>query len=492
MIRTLYGKLALVLLGLLILVAFLFTSVTRVSTSMYQQEVSQKLNRELATNLVSGRNLIRRGVINESALKEIFGMYMVINPSIEIYLLDTRGRVMAHSAPKGKVKRAFVDLDPIQQFVGNKAQYPIAGDNPRDVNGQKVFSAAAITQQGKLQGYLYVILGSDQYDSVVDLLSGSYILKMSAWAGASGLIVVLVVGLLLFSWLTRRLRLLTDDIDKFSQSKFSHVINYPVGRSVFRDEIDRLGQAFNEMSRRIMSQVERLTRNDSLRRELVANVSHDLRTPLASLQGYLETLRVKDDTLSGSEKREFLDIALKNCQHLSGLIGDLFELAKLDAHEVKPKYESFALADLLQDVVLKFKLQAELKNIQVVADVDTAVNFVWADIALVERALGNLIENALRYTPEQGRVTIYVAAKEKMINICVRNSGVGIPAEKLPFIFDRFYRSESDTGHLHDGAGLGLAITRRIVELHGSSISASSNPNTGTEISFDLPLHKIA
>ncbi|MEE8481947.1 MAG: histidine kinase dimerization/phospho-acceptor domain-containing protein, partial [Acidiferrobacterales bacterium] len=305
MIRTLYGKLAAVLLGLLLFVAFLFIYMTQLSTSLYQQEVSQKLNRELAANLVSGRKLIQKGVVNEAALKQIFGMYMVINPSIEIYLLNTQGQIMAHSAPTGKVKRGYVDLNPVLQFIDTKMQYPIVGDNPRNINGQKVFSAAAIRQQGKLQGYLYVILGSDQYDSVVELLSGSYILKMSVWAGAAGLLVVLVVGLLLFAWLTRRLTFLTQAIDNFSKNKFSNAIDFPVDQTIFRDEIDRLGQAFNTMSRRIMSQVKRLTRNDSLRRELVANVSHDLRTPLASLQGYLETLRLKETTLSDSEKSEY-------------------------------------------------------------------------------------------------------------------------------------------------------------------------------------------
>lgn len=492
MIRTLYGKLAVVLLGLLLLVAFLFIYMTQLSTSLYQQEVSQKLNRELANNLVSGRKLIQKGVVNEAALKQIFGMYMVINPSIEIYLLNTQGQIMAHSAPPGKVKRSYVNLVPVLRFIDTKTQYPIVGDNPRNISGQKVFSAAAIRQQGKLQGYLYVILGSDQYDSVVELLSGSYILKMSVWAGAAGLLVVLVVGLLLFAWLTRRLTLLNLAIDNFSKNKFSNAIDFPVDRSIFRDEIDRLGQAFNTMSRRIMSQVKRLTRNDSLRRELVANVSHDLRTPLASLQGYLETLRLKETTLSDSEKSEYLDVALKHCQHLAKLVGDLFELAKLDAHEVKPRCESFALADLLQDVILKFKLQANDKNILISAKVDSEVGFVWADIALVERVLGNLIENALRYTPNEGQVSVNVSTQGQHIKICVRDSGIGIPADKLPFIFDRFYRANGSTDSASAGAGLGLAITRRIVELHGSSIKASSSPDSGTEISFDLPLHKIA
>ena len=496
MFNTLYKKLVLVLLGLFFILAILLFTVNKISAEMYREEVTQKLNRNLANDLLADRNLIEKGIINQAELKAFFNMYMVINPNIEIYLLDSHGVILAESAPPGKVVRKQIDLHAIEQFLKPEARLPIAGDNPRDHEGQKIFSVAPIKRDNHLEGYLYVILGGDEYDNVAQLLEGSYIFKLSVWSGLAGFLIVLSVGLLLFALLTRRLERLNHSIQQFGESEFSQATTYPANNEIFHDEIDQLGQAFNKMSTKIIEQVQRLKDNDALRRELVANVSHDLRTPLASLQGYLETLLIKDNALSADEKAEYLQIAIKHSQRLNKLVSDLFELAKLDAHEIRPHCEPFALCDLLQDIIMKFKLQADKKQVTIEPHLDQPIEFVHADIGLVERALNNLIENALRYTPEGGRIRIDVNPQKQKIRVSVTDTGTGIPAEKLPYIFDRFYRyhtaPDTDSDSDHNGAGLGLAITKRIVELHGSQIEASSHPHQGTCISFYLPVHQAA
>jgi len=491
-VNTLYRKLVAVLLGLFLLIVMLFVYITQSTTAMYQQEVSQKLNRDLARNLVQGRDLIAGGVINQQALKDIFSMYMVVNPSIEIYLLDPAGKILAYSAPAGKVKRERIGLQAINKFLDPETVFPIMGDNPRQLDGHKVFSAAPIRRDNTLQGYLYIILGGDQYDSVVELVSGSYILKTSIWAGSAALVFLLIVGLILFAVLTRRLTRLTGVLEHFNQSEFTEPAVFPANQGAFQDEIDRLGQTFNRMAERIIDQLQHLKRNDNLRRELVANVSHDLRTPLASLQGYLETLLIKEATLDASEKQEYLQTAIRHSQRLSSLVADLFELAKLDAHEIKPHFELFSLGDLLQDVSMKFKLAAEEKQVAVTVNVHPDVQFVHADIGLVERVLDNLIDNALRHTPAGGSISIDVVPMNKHIRVSVKDTGSGIPANRLPYIFDRFYRYRGNADDSFDGAGLGLAITKRIIELHGSTIEARSDPDAGTTFSFELPLARAA
>jgi two-component system OmpR family sensor kinase len=489
---TLYSKLVAALLGLFAIVVLLCIYTMPRTYQMYQQEVSQKLNRDLAAHLAKDRNLISNGVVNKQALEEIFRMYMEVNPSIEIYLLDHTGKILAYSAPAGTVKEKSVSLKPIGEFLGKDTAFPIAGDNPRHPGSRKAFSVAPITRNHELQGYLYIILGGDRYDSAAGMISGSYILKNSFWAGTAALGVLLALGLLLFALLTRRLTRLTRVLERFGKSDFNEPVTFPANQGAFRDEIDCLGVTFNQMADRIIDQVGRLKSNDNLRRELVANVSHDLRTPLASLQGYLETLLIKDTTLSSKEKQQYLQIAIKHSQRLSRLVADLFELAKLDAHEIKPHFERFSLGDLLQDVIMKFKLAAEEKGVSVEARVDPEVQFVLADIGLVERVLDNLIDNALRYTPAGGRVSIEVEPLEEHIRVRVCDTGSGIPAANLPHIFDRFYRYRGTGDESFDGAGLGLAITKRIVELHGSTIEARSEPNAGTTFSFSLPLTNAA
>lgn len=488
--RTLYGKLSAVLLVLFCSMGILYILLTFFTTRMYWQEVNQKLNRALAKNLVADQLLTSQGEVNPYALKELFHMLMVVNPGIEIYLLDRYGAIQAFSAPPDKVKRSTVALGPVKKFLSEPAAFPILGDDPRDATREKVFSVAPIPPHGEPEGYLYIVLGGEAYDSAVEMLQGSYILRLSLWAGLAGVLFALLAGLLLFNVLTRRVRRLASTMETFAKSDFSAQVPAAsgVGSSTDRqDEIDRLGATFNRMVQRILQQVATLKQTDSLRRELVANVSHDLRTPLASLHGYLETLLIKEGTMTAGEQRTFLDIALKQSERLRQLVGELFELAKLDSCETQIACEPFSLAELVQDVAQKFHLAAAGRHIHLRTDLRSDIPFVRADIGLIERALENLIHNALRYTPEGGSITVALAHEAQAVTVRVTDTGCGIAEQDLPYIFDRFYRADRQQRSRWEGAGLGLAITKRILELHGSTIEAHSTPHVGTTMTFRLP-----
>ena len=488
MFRSLYSKLATVLLLLFVLVGLSIVAVTIFSAEMYQQEVDQKLNRDLAAHIVSEKLLLRNNQINEDALKEIFHMLMVINPSIEIYLLDPAGKILAFSAPPGKVKRRQVSLEPIDHWLKQDANYPILGDDPRNPAKRKAFTVARIAEQGKLEGYLYVILGGETYDSIVHKLKGSYILRLSAWAIAASMLVALVAGLLLFAILTGRLRRLNAAIDAFkSGTALSEIALPKLKRSNAGDEIQQLSSTFKEMAQRIESQMDKLKKADSLRRELVANVSHDLRTPLATLQGYIETLLLKDRHLTVTERKDYLKIAIKHCDRLSKLVEELFELAKLDAQETKLLREAFNLSELVQDVVQKFQLKAQEKDIDIITNLGNELPFAMADIQLIERVLENLIENAMRHTPVGGSIRVVLTPGRQGIEIGVSDNGSGISPEELPHIFDRFYQLDKSRNSGQGLAGLGLAICKRVLELHGRSINVDSSPGSGTTFTFNLP-----
>ncbi len=487
MLRTLYGKFAAVLLVLFCSIGVLYILLTLFTTQMYLQEVNQKFNRTLARHLVTDKILMTEGQVNQEALNDIFHMLMVINPNIEIYLLDPNGTILAFSAPPERVKRSNISLEPVKSFLKETEAFPIFGEDPRNVNRKKVFSVSPIPLDGKPEGYLYIVLGGEEYDSAVDMLQGSYILRLSLWAALAGLLFALLAGLLLFKLLTRRVRQLASTMEAFAKSDFSEQVPLPHGveaPSRDRDEIDRLGTTFNRMAHRLLQQVTKLKQTDALRRELVANVSHDLRTPLASLHGYLETLLIKEGKLTAREQRHFLDIAVKQSERLRRLVEELFELAKLDSHETPVRCEPFSLGELVQDVVQKFHLAAEKQQIRLQTDFRTDLPFVWADIGLIERALENLIQNALRYTSAGGTVTVALTHEENKLTVQIADTGCGISEQDLPHIFDRFYRVERH--QRSEGAGLGLAITKRILELHGSTIEAQSTLKSGTTIGFQL------
>ena len=489
MLRSLYGKMATVLLGLLIFLGAIFLLVSVYSTQRYETEVVQRVNRALAANLVGQDVLLVDGEVNEAALEKVFGTLMVINPNIEVYLLDMDGRVVQHSAPPGRVLRDQVAVEPIKAFLADGAELPIVGDDPRSVGDVKVFSVSPIMVEDRYEGYLYVVLASEQYDSAVSVLRRSHLLRISLTVVAGALAVALLVGLLLFNVLTRRLRLLTAKVEAFRDSDYSDPEVVWTGLAGGDgDEIGRLAITFERMGERIILQVRKLRQTDELRRELVANVSHDLRTPLSSLKGYIETLELKDDQLTSEERKQFLSIAKRQSDKLGHQVEELFELARLESKEMKPELESFPIAELVQDVVQEFRLTADRKKVGLDLRLPGEIPLVSADIGLIQRVLQNLIQNAISHTEEGGSVTVVLSTGAQRVAVRVEDTGCGIPRDELVQVFDRFYQADSGEGSTRRTGGLGLAIVKRILELHGSAVEAASTVGEGTVFKFSLPV----
>lgn len=492
MFRTLYAKLALVLFGLFCLIGGIFLVAALYSAQMYQQEVAQRLNRNLAMYVVDEHVLISNDAVNQSELKTLFHNMMIINPSLELYLLGPRGDILGYSVDPEGVHMTGIDLGPVQQLLDGGASLPVLGDDPRNPGRLQAFSVAPIKSDGTLQGYIYAVLGSERVDHISELLQQSYILRWSAWAMGGGMVFVLLAGLLVFFLLTRRLRHLSDAMEAFKREDFSSALDRPVCASGRSDEIDRIGVTFYEMAERIRGQMERLRETDALRRELIANVSHDLRTPLASLQGYLETLIIKDEGLTAEERQVYLETATRHAKRLSKLVVELFELAKLEACELKPRVESFQLAELMHDVVHKFQLRAREKGVELAVDVARGLPCAEADIGMIERVLDNLIDNAIQHTSGGGKIRLSLINHGDQVKVQVADTGRGIPANDLPHIFDRFYRKTSGDWRDGEGAGLGLAIAHRIVELHGGTLGVVSKPDHGAIFDFELPAGALA
>jgi len=275
---------------------------------------------------------------------------------------------------------------------------------------------------------------------------------------------------------------------EFQRSDFSQRPQLPASNAASGDEIDRLAVSFREMASRISAQLQTLKHNDELRRELVANVSHDLKTPIATLQGYVDTLLLKDNALSVEDRRSYLSIASRSCERLGTMVGDLIELAKLDAHEVTLQPELFSIAELLQDIAQKFDLQAQRKEVRIELDFPNRLPFVVGDIGLIERVLENLIGNAITHTPESGRVRLHVTIDADDAVVHVADTGVGIAQENLTQVFERFFRVNNAGWEKGAHAGLGLAITKSILDLHRSRLTVESELGTGTVFRFTLPL----
>ncbi|MEA3413812.1 MAG: ATP-binding protein [Pseudomonadota bacterium] len=486
MFRTLFARLSLVLFLLFTLIGAVSLGLGLYSAQLYQQEVAQRLNLDLAAHIADDHALLKGSTVDRESLALLFHNLMVINPSVEFYLLDDEGRILAWSAAPGAVQRERVGLGPLLTLIGHPEQLPVMGDDPRDPDGRKTFSVAPLEEDGHVRGYVYAIVGSEQADDIADLLAQSYILRWSAVALLLGVLFATVAGLAIVFLLTRRLRRLGRAMDAFRGSDFSRPVRIAPSSSTPVDEIEQMEVTFAAMAGRIHSQMNSLRESDRLRRELVANVSHDLRTPLASLRGYLETLLMKEDSIGPAERRACLETASRSAERLSRLILELFELAKLDARELTPEREPFSPAELVQDVMLKFQLRARQKGIDIEVDITPDAPFVNGDIGMIERVLNNLLENALQHTPEQGCIRLSVGPDARGCVVAVADTGDGISGKDLPHVFERFYRS-ANRGNRNGGAGLGLAIAQRIVDLHGGKLSVHSEAGIGSVFAFDLP-----
>jgi two-component system, OmpR family, sensor kinase len=479
--KTLHARLVLALLALIVPLSVLCVVVILTTSQRYYQEITQKLYTDLAARLVAEEpGLMVDQQEDEAMLDKMAHMVAMTNPGLEIYLVDYAGNIRGSSIAMDDIKRKKVDVQPIYRFLSSETNFPILGTDPRRSSGRKIFSVARLEPR---IGYLYVILADASRDSVIRAVQNSTVLKVSMWVMIAVLVSVFAFGVWIFTYLTRRLRGLSRTMTAFRDSDF--VVTDKMQRLTPRDELDSLQNVFVDMSERISEQVRDLRQVDALRRELITNISHDLRTPLAAVQGYLETLQLKAANLTEEERQHYLAAASKHSERLGKLIADLFDLSRFDAKAVETHPEEFPLQELAQDVVLKFEGAAKAKGVELSLSFDKGLPFVKADVGLIERALTNLVENALRYTPSGGEVRLELHKRLNEVSVVVKDTGQGIPAHDLPFIFERFYRAKGNDEKT--GSGLGLAITKRIIELHGKHIEVSSIPQRGTTFNFELP-----
>ncbi len=487
--KTLYGKLAIGLVLTLLIVGLLDTlSVTLLSQKL-RETANQKLNRNLAQNLIDDKRIVRNGQIDIDALKHTFMEYMSINPDIEIYYLDLKGSILSYSAEPGKVKRNSVGLEPIKQFLSGSDLFPLLGDDPRSHQRQKAFSVTPIPNAQKAEGYLYVVLQGEDFTEAQQAQSAYQLLSLAAPGLIASLVLGLLIGLFIFNRLTLRLRALQEKVTTFAESDFRQANLFDYSEKDNGDEISELENRFHQMSQHISEQWAALVQQDRLRREMIASISHDLRTPLAAAQGYLETIALKGDRLSSTQRKQYFDIALRQTNRLQTLIDQLFELVSLEARDTEVSFEQFSILELVYDVTNKFALKAENNNIHLSVEKHAQDTQVIADIGLIERVLDNLIDNALQYTPAERSIWLDVqVCADNKICVSVVDEGKGISVQQKPLIFDQFHRADnpqrSSTGH----AGLGLAIVKKIIELHKQKVWVESEVGKGSRFSFTLPV----
>ncbi|MGQ8366228.1 sensor histidine kinase [Glaciecola sp. 1036] len=484
-----YQRLAISLVaGFFTIIAVLTIYSTYLQQSM-QHEAEQRLHLGLAEHLVSDNPILKEGVYDYKALNKLFHTLMLLGPNFEFYFLDPQGNLLTYSAKANEIVRKQVDVTPINVMLSGGKSFPNYGDDPKDIDKQKIFSVAPVYNDDSLQGYLYIIIGGAQYDSITDSIKSSKGVQQYILIVLAGLIFLMFVLLVLFKFFTAPLKKLSDDMDRFRGAGFdikNAKITLLPWRNDSRNEVQRLGYSFNEMLRHIDKQWQQIKLNDLQRRTLLADLSHDLRTPLANMQGYMETLCINDSQLTSEQRDEFFGICTRNLHNLKRLIDQIFELAYLEGGHVNLKMEPCLLAELLHDIAAKFNLQANAKDIGLTVDIQTPNAYVKADIEKLERVLTNLIDNAIRHTPAGGSIQLQIKEANDKLVVSVRDSGIGIAAEELEHIFVARYQATNSQKGTKTHVGLGLAISQKLIALFDSTLEVTSEIGKGTSFSFTL------
>ncbi len=465
----------------MLLLGLTYSYFVAITAKNYFQETTQKLNANVAQSLLMEVKPFVDGKVNEEALGKIMHSMMAVNPSLEVYLLDTEGQILSYVVFDKKVKLKSVSLDPVLDFIDHKSDNLILGDDPRHPKGTTIFSATPVHENDVLMGYVYIVLVSEKYENISSTLLGSYAITLSIKLLTVTFLAAVIIGLSLIWLLTRNLRSIIKAFKQFEGGD----LNVRIPEEKVKGELVVLSRTFNSMADKILDNIESLKKVDALRRELIANVSHDLRNPLAVIHGYIETIYMKDDTLSPEERKKYLQIILNVSDKLKKLVADLFELSKLEANQIVVKKEPLLINELMQDASQSFEILAEQKNITIEKDISASIPFVKADIALIDRVIQNLLDNAIKYTPQNGKVKLKVNSNANKVDVFVENTGQGIPKEDIPNLFDRYYKTNKEQSNI-EGSGLGLAITKKILDIHESAITVSSNVGGLTSFSFSL------
>ncbi len=255
------------------------------------------------------------------------------------------------------------------------------------------------------------------------------------------------------------------------------------------DEVSSLARTFNRMAADLDSRAAALTESDRARRQLLADVSHELMTPLSAIRGYVETLGMAEVPLDQPTRQRYLGIVEEETHKLEAIIGDLLDLARLEGGGDTIRQVPVSVGDLFSRLSDRHQPAMRERGVVLERTIDPGTPDIRGDAARLEQALQNLAANAIRHTPPGGRVTLHASPFDGRVRIVIRDTGPGIPPEHLPRIFDRFYKVDASRAGtaVPSGSGLGLSIVRAIVERHGGTVSASNAPEGGAAFELILP-----
>ena len=360
------------------------------------------------------------------------------------------------------------------RFDGRRGGRPgVAMQGP--AGGRRRADFAPIRAEGEVVGAVAVPLGRPPFSVLVR--------ELGPTMGLVGGLVLLagggVIALVMFGPARRRLRGVQEATEHIAAGDLTARAPADGG-----DEVAQLARSFNRMADELAARAAALDASDRARRQLLADVSHELMTPLTAMRGYIETLSMRELELDANTRERYMRIIDDETRRLENIIGDLLDLARLEGGGSAFRHERVDLRALFDRVAMRHEREMQARGISLRREVEPGAEFVSGDPDRLEQALQNLAANALRHTPDAGTIALAAESTGDRIRLTVRDSGPGIPPEHLPLIFDRFYKADA-ARRAASGSGLGLSIVKAIVERHGGTITARNDDGAVFEITLN-------
>lgn len=484
-------RLSAALLLLLLAYGGLVFLLGRYIAAEHEAESLQRLSYGLARHIVEHWPEVARedrDASDRATREELLRMLMVVNPGIEVYMLDADGRISAYLGDPQAVRTRQIDLRPVRDFLGGSA-LPLRGTDPKTPGEGKIFSAAMFPPRPgdtRPPGYLYVVLEGAERAQVAGDVSLRRAWQVAMIAAGVGLIATVLIGMAVFHKLTRPLHRLADRMCRYGLvvAESEPGANPSTGQG---DEVTAIAASFTTMVDRIEAQAAAQANQAAAHREMMANVAHDLRTPLTALHGHLESLCGEARSSNDERRKLHATAALAQSDKVRRLSQQMFELAMLQATGYVLHRERFRLDELLSDVVQKFELSANCPTVVLDGNSPGPIA-VDGDLHLIERALTNLIDNAIRHAPSAEPVRVRMRSEGAQVMAIVEDFGAGLPVELAQRLNSGHPVRDPPLERPGGGiGGLGLAIAQRVATLHGGSLRTCRSGEGGTQLCLALP-----
>ncbi len=451
----------------------------------FYEASTQMLNKDVAAHIAKFTSPFGPKGLDYAKADSVFQNAMVISPSAEVYFLNTAGKVIAFHPNKSAIKLWTIPLTNINKLIAAHGKDYLTGIDPRDPDNPKIFSASEVFSNSKKAGYIYVILGSIEYRSVVHMLLSSQI----SYLAIEVFIIVTIFSIVASLWYLKRLKRgytsMMGLLENFENKEFG--VRFNIDK---QDELFPIKQTFNKMADLLVDKIEQLKLADDDRKNFIANISHDLRSPLAVARGFMETVYIKKGSseITPQQQSDYIELSINKMQQVEKMVNQLFELSKIDSANFEPKKEPFIFSELLQEIINASFQFADSKNI--IIDNSNCRSNAWilADISMIERVLQNLTDNAIKHTPNNGKVDISIYQENDKLTCTFINSGNLITNELRNWINDKNYSGLTQfTGPAK--RGFGLIIIKKMLQLHDFTIYCDVTPGGMNMVSIIIPIH---